>query len=74
MSLRRPYAPIFALTLLAFALCAVPAAAEAHEAGESDPFLYTIDESHASIGFKVTHFTVSKVRGDFGEFSGTEKP
>jgi polyisoprenoid-binding protein YceI len=32
---------------------------------------YAIDTSHTRIGFAVRHMAVSKVRGDFKEFSGT---
>ena len=71
MFMRRLNLSTLGFAVLALAVCATPLAAESHEAGEADPFLYTIDRSHAAIGFKVTHFTVSKVRGDFGEFSGS---
>ena len=70
MFTKRPNLSALGLGLLALPVCATPLAAESHEAGEADPFLYTIDPSHATVGFKVTHFTVSKVRGGFGEFSG----
>ncbi len=32
---------------------------------------YTVDASHTRVGFSVTHMTVSTVRGEFGEVSGT---
>jgi polyisoprenoid-binding protein YceI len=32
---------------------------------------YAIDKSHTRLGFAVRHMAVSKVRGDFTEFSGT---
>lgn len=32
---------------------------------------FEIDPSHASIGFTVDHLVISKVRGDFRDFSGT---
>lgn len=32
---------------------------------------YTIDASHSYVGFKVSHMTVSTVRGEFGEVAGT---
>ncbi len=32
---------------------------------------WTIDKSHSYVGFRVTHLVVSKVKGQFGEFSGT---
>ena len=32
---------------------------------------YAIDTSHTRIGFAVRHMAVSKVRGDFADFSGT---
>ena len=32
---------------------------------------YKIDPAHASVGFTVDHLVISKVRGDFRDFSGT---
>lgn len=32
---------------------------------------YTIDPIHSSIGFSVRHMAISKVRGNFNDFSGT---
>ena len=32
---------------------------------------YTIDTAHASIGFSISHLVISKVKGDFNDFSGT---
>ncbi|PZG41993.1 polyisoprenoid-binding protein [Spongiactinospora gelatinilytica] len=32
---------------------------------------YTIDAMHSSVGFVVKHMMVSKVRGNFGKFSGS---
>lgn len=32
---------------------------------------FEIDASHASIGFAIDHLVISKVRGDFREFTGT---
>ena len=32
---------------------------------------WNIDGSHTSVGFEVKHMMVSKVRGRFGEFTGT---
>ena len=32
---------------------------------------YDIDKSHASVGFTVDHLVISRVRGDFREFSGS---
>jgi polyisoprenoid-binding protein YceI len=32
---------------------------------------WTIDKSHSHVGFKVTHLVVSKVMGQFNDFSGT---
>lgn len=32
---------------------------------------YDVDVSHTRLGFAVRHMAVSKVRGEFGEFSGT---
>ena len=61
------------LAVLAVALVALPLAAVAQEeeaAPPPDPYLYTIDTSHAEVGFKVRHFTVSYVRGKFNAFEG----
>jgi polyisoprenoid-binding protein YceI len=33
--------------------------------------LYTLDPSHSEVGFQVKHLMVSKVRGNFTQFSGT---
>jgi len=33
--------------------------------------LFTIDSNHASVGFSIKHMVVSKVRGSFGDVSGT---
>ncbi|GAA3158679.1 YceI family protein [Planomonospora alba] len=35
------------------------------------PGTYTLDTAHTHIGFVVKHMMVSKVRGSFGEFSGS---
>lgn len=32
---------------------------------------WNLDASHSSVGFKVKHMAISKVKGSFGEFSGT---
>lgn len=32
---------------------------------------YQIDPGHSSVGFSVSHLTISRVKGTFGEFSGT---
>ncbi|MBU0679340.1 MAG: YceI family protein [Verrucomicrobia bacterium] len=32
---------------------------------------YSIDKSHASLGFAVKHLVISKVRGEFRDFDGT---
>jgi polyisoprenoid-binding protein YceI len=32
---------------------------------------WSVDPSHSRVGFAVSHLTVSTVRGEFGEFSGT---
>jgi polyisoprenoid-binding protein YceI len=32
---------------------------------------YTIDRSHSSVGFAVTHLGLGKVKGDFRDFAGT---
>ena len=34
---------------------------------------YAIDTSHTRLGFAVRHMAVSKVRGDFKEFSGRSR-
>ncbi len=58
---------IGALSLIALAVFSLPvAAAEA----PPDPYLYTIDASHSTAGFAVRHFTVSNVRGKFGQLEG----
>lgn len=59
-----------ALTILALALLPLAAAAQ-EPAPAPDPYLYEIDAGHTDITFKVRHFTVSNVRGDFGTFKGT---
>lgn len=35
------------------------------------PGVWVIDRAHSSVGFVVRHLVVSKVRGRFGDFSGT---
>jgi polyisoprenoid-binding protein YceI len=35
-----------------------------------DPYLYSIDAGHSTVGFAVRHFTVSNVRGRFGRLEG----
>ena len=32
---------------------------------------YVIDNAHASIGFSISHLVISKVKGNFNDFSGT---
>jgi polyisoprenoid-binding protein YceI len=32
---------------------------------------YTIDSSHSAVGFSIKHMVINKVKGRFGEFSGT---
>ncbi len=49
------------LVLSATALLALPALA-------AD---WNLDASHSSVGFEVKHMAISKVKGSFGEFSGT---
>lgn len=71
----RKYLSIAALSLRALALVALsllllPLAAVAEEEAAADPYLYTIDPSHSSVGFAVRHFTVSNVRGNFGSLEG----
>ncbi len=68
MLAKRLYLPI--LTLFAIALVLVPVAASAQEEAAADPNVYAIDTSHATIGFKVRHFTVSNVSGRFNTFEG----
>ena len=68
---RNPWMP--SLTVLALALLALPIVAVAQEEAPEeapDPYLYAIDAGHSEIGFKVRHFTVSYVRGDFVTFEG----
>ena len=72
MKKNHSWAPCLAALTLTLALLALPVAVDAQEeAAAADPYLYTIDTSHAEIGFKVRHFTVSYVRGKFNEFGGT---
>jgi polyisoprenoid-binding protein YceI len=54
------------LVSLSAALTLAVVALPAHAA----PTTYTIDKSHSDVGFQVRHL-VSKVRGSFGDFSGT---
>ena len=57
--------------VLVLSLVVLPLAATAQEEEAApDPYLYPIDTSHSTIGFKVRHFTVSNVRGRFGTFEG----
>ncbi|MFQ5349743.1 MAG: YceI family protein [Thermoanaerobaculia bacterium] len=58
------------LSILALALLFLPLAAAAEEGAAPDPYLYTIDAGHSTIGFAVRHFTVSNVRGKFGSLEG----
>ena len=69
MSSKRLFMPSL-LCLALLALAVVPMAALAQDEAAADPNLYPIDTSHASIGFKVRHFTVSNVSGKFGKFAG----
>ena len=68
MSAKRLSMP--SLSIMVLSLVMLPLAAAAEQTAQ-DPYLYTIDPSHSSIGFKVSHFTVSKVRGDFGTLQGS---
>lgn len=68
MNRRHMKTPTLFLALLVTVLT-FPAAAAEEEA--ADPSLYVIDGVHSSVGFKVRHFTVSNVRGDFGTLEGT---
>jgi len=52
---------LFALSLLACAVLAMPAAAAT----------FTIDRAHSNVGFKVKHLMVSNVSGSFRDFAGT---
>lgn len=56
---------------LALALVALPVTAQEDETAAPDPYLYAIDKTHTDVGFKVSHLTVSKVRGNFTTFDGT---
>lgn len=69
MSAIRKSAAVVSLLVLALAL--LPLAAGAQEEAAADPYLYTIDLSHSSAGFKVRHLTVSNVSGKFGTLEGT---
>ena len=60
-----------ALCLIALCMILLPGGASAQEEAAADPNLYTIDASHSAVGFKVRHFTVSNVRGDFGTLDGS---
>ena len=62
--------PMPSLLVIACSVVLLPLAAAAQQAAQ-DPYRYTIDPNHSSIGFKVSHFTVSKVRGDFGTLQGS---
>ena len=69
MPARRMFIAI--LPLVALALCSLPAVAgEAPEVMPPEPFLYSIDAGHSTVGFAVRHFTVSNVRGKFGKLEG----
>ncbi len=60
--------PVIAITLLA-----APASAQGQgrqEAAPSGVSTWVIDTSHSELGFRVRHL-VSRVRGTFGEWSGT---
>lgn len=43
---------------------------EIHVSQTPDAGTWVIDQSHSSVGFVARHLMVSKVRGNFGEFSG----
>lgn len=64
------FATVLSLVVLTFLPLAATAQEEAPEAAP-DPYVYTIDASHSTVGFKVRHFTVSNVRGKFNTFEGT---
>ncbi len=71
MSARRLCTPTLYLMALALALSAAPATAEEPaEITPEDRYLYSIDAGHSTVGFAVRHFTVSNVRGKFGELEG----
>lgn len=54
----------FFLNSLIFAFLVGSATVQANET-------YAIDNAHASIGFSVSHLVISKVKGNFNDFSGT---
>ena len=66
MYAKRLFATVLSLTVLTL----LPLAATAQEEAAPDPYVYTIDGGHTTIGFKVRHFTVSYVRGKFNTFEG----
>lgn len=39
--------------------------------GHSQSTKWIVDDTHAKIGFKVTHFGISETEGKFTKFSGT---
>ncbi len=73
MLVRRPSVPALSLVVFAVAFLPLGAAANAQAAAEEaavDPYLYSIDAGHSTVGFSVRHFTVSNVRGKFGTVEG----
>ena len=54
----------FLLNSLIFGILILSTTAQANEA-------YVIDNAHASIGFSISHLVISKVKGNFNDFSGT---
>ena len=68
MSAKRLFAT--ALSLVALIFLSLAASAQEPEEAAPDPYVYAIDAGHATIGFKVRHFTVSYVRGKFNTFEG----
>ena len=73
MSAKRLFTIALSLTALTLLPLAATAQEEATEAAP-DPYLYTIDAGHSTIGFKVRHFTVSNCLANmvspdhYGEF------
>ena len=54
------------LTALATLIVAVGITAQVQAAD-----VYTVDTAHSTIGFQVSHLSVSTVQGQFNDYSGT---
>ena len=52
------------LNSLIFGFLVISATVQANE-------IYSIDNAHASVGFSISHLVISKVKGNFNDFSGT---